>query len=550
MATRCQSHLWIGHLQRMIYFSLVFASAAQPSDADTRKSRPHIVFILADDLGWADVSFHGSPQIPTPNLDALASTGVLLNNHYVQPTCSPSRGVLLTGRYAIHIGFQEQPLVPRQLGGLSLDTKIMPEYLNDLGYESHILGKWHLGYFSFNYTPTYRGFDSFVGMHVGPTDYYSHVLKWDGHKGLDLWDNTEPLTTENGTYGTDLFTERAKSVIANRDKSKPLFLYFAQQATHGGVGPEPIEAPAENVAKFPYIHEDARKVYAGMTDALDQSVGILVEALDEASMLRDTIIVFSSDNGGAPSGPVSNRGINWPLRGAKDSLYEGGIRSPAFLWTPDLLPRRRVSHQLMHAADWLPTLYSAAGGDVDQLPPLDGFDMWRALTDGEESPRSEILVNINAPAGEAALRYRNWKLVIGDFGEFNQRIEIPGGSRPYEGLDEMMSNSRAAAVLKRLYGRDDVFEHAGQWRREATLTCGDDAAANANFSPGAPYYVFDITNDPCELHNLAEERPEILTMLLEKLEAYNKTVVPPVNDTVDPRGAPERHNGVWAPWVY
>ncbi|KAL1481183.1 hypothetical protein MTO96_034617 [Rhipicephalus appendiculatus] len=239
-----------------------------------------------------------------------------------------------------------------------------------------------------------------------------------------------------------------------------------------------------------------------MTDALDQSVGILLEALEEASMLRDTIIVFSSDNGGAPTGPISNRGINWPLRGMKTTLWEGGIRLPAFLWTPDLLPRRRVSHQLMHAVDWLPTLYSAAGGDVDQLASVDGFDMWRALIDGEASPRSEMLININRPQGQAALRYRDWKLVIGDFGEFNERFEIPGGSRPYEGLDEMMSNSKAAAVLKRLYGREDVFENAGQWRQEATITCGDDAAADANFSPGAPHYLFDVANDPVRASQL------------------------------------------------
>ncbi|XP_065306096.2 arylsulfatase J-like [Dermacentor albipictus] len=421
----------------------------------------------------------------------------------------------------------------------------MPEYFKELGYEPHIVGKWHLGYYSFNYTPTYRGFDSFLGMHVGPTDYYTHVLKWDGLQGLDFWHNTEPLTTENGTYATTLFTTRAKSIIANRDKSKPLFLYLAHQATHGGVGPEPIEAPRENVAKFPYIDEDDRKVYAGMTDALDQSVGIILEALEEASMLRDIIIVFSSDNGGAPTGPISNRGMNWPLRGAKGTLWEGGIRAAAFLWTAELLQRRRVSYQLMHITDWLPTLYSAAGGDVERLTPLDGFDMWRALTTGEASPRSEI--NIDRQAGQSALRYRNWKLVLGDFGDMDEHFEIPGGSRPYDDLDPLMRNSSAAAVLRRLYGKEDVFEHASQWRREATITCAD--AAADNFAAGGNRYLFDIAQDPCELKNLAEEQPKLFSMLLERLEVYNKTVVPPVDETIDPRGSPEFHDGVWAPWV-
>nr|XP_054923215.1 arylsulfatase B-like [Dermacentor andersoni] len=355
MPVHSQSHIRTRGLIGGLHLSLLFAGATRTVAVNSSKSPPHVVFILADDLGWGDVSFHGSPQIPTPNIDALASTGVVLNNYYVQPTCSPSRGALLSGRYCIHIaqvpttggvpgpeptpefaggarssfrvsGFQDSPLLPRQLGGLPLDIKIMPEYFKELGYEPHIVGKWHLGYYSFNYTPTYRGFDSFLGMHVGPTDYYTHVLKW------------------------------------------PLFLYLAHQATHGGVGPEPIEAPRENVAKFPYIDEDDRKVYAGMTDALDQSVGIILEALEEASMLRDTIIVFSSDNGGAPTGPISNRGMNWPLRGAKGTLWEGGIRAAAFLWTAELLQRRRVSHQLMHVTDWLPTLYSAAGSSSSIFP--------------------------------------------------------------------------------------------------------------------------------------------------------------------------------------
>nr|XP_054923238.1 arylsulfatase I-like [Dermacentor andersoni] len=173
--------------------------------------------------------------------------------------------------------------------------------------------------------------------------------------------------------------------------------------------------------------------------------------------------------------------------------------------------------------------------------------MWRALTTGEASPRSEILININRQAGESALRYRNWKLVLGDFGDMDEHFEIPGGSRPYGDLDPLMRNSSAAAVLRRLYGKEDVFEHASQWRREATITCAD--AAADNFASGGNRYLFDIAQDPCELNNLAEERPELFSMLLERLEVYNKTVVPPVDETIDPRGSPEFHDGVWAPWV-
>ncbi|KAL1422450.1 hypothetical protein MTO96_022313 [Rhipicephalus appendiculatus] len=193
---------------------LIFSCVAWTVGADKESEPPNIVFILADDLGWADVSMHGSAQIPTPNIDALASTGMVLNNYYVQPLCTPSRAALMSGFYAIHTGFQEGPILPGVPAALSLNFKIMPEYLKDLGYETHILGK-------------------------------------------------------------------------------PLFLYLAHQATHGGINPTPLEAPDENVAKFPYI---------GMVDAMDQSIGVVLEALEAESMLENTIIVFSSDNGGSPHG--------------------------------------------------------------------------------------------------------------------------------------------------------------------------------------------------------------------------------------------------------
>ncbi|KAK8787979.1 hypothetical protein V5799_022245 [Amblyomma americanum] len=355
--SECPAH----RIADMFLSLLLFASAMWSASATKIKRPPNIVFILADDLGWGDVSFHGSTQIPTPNIDALASTGVVLNNYYTMPLCSPSRGALLSGLYGIHTGFQHDALEPAVPAGLSLDVKIMSEYFKELGYETHILGKWHLGYFSDEYMPTNRGFDSFCGFHTGPEDYYSHILKWDGQVGLDFWKNIEPLATDNATYSTTLFTERAKSIITNRDKSKPLFLYLPHQAPHCGADPNPLQAPEKNVAKFPYIGDTGRTLYAGMVDALDQSVAAVLEALEAASMLEDTIIAFSSDNGAIQIGPYANYGTNWPLRGAKDTLWEGGIRAAAFLWTAEILPYRRVSHQLMHITDWLPTLYSAAG---------------------------------------------------------------------------------------------------------------------------------------------------------------------------------------------
>ncbi|XP_070388966.1 arylsulfatase B-like isoform X1 [Dermacentor albipictus] len=423
----------------------------------------------------------------------------------------------------------------------------MPEYFKNLGYETHIVGKWHIGYSSLKYTPTCRGFDSFLGFYTGPIDYYSHFMNYSGCNGLDFWKNTTPMTSGNGNYVTTLFTERAKSIIKNRNKAQPLLLYLAHQAPHTKGGPEPLQAPAKNAAKFSYIGDHYRTIYAGMVDALAQSVGAVLEALEAALMLDDTIIVFSSDNGAAIFDSATvNLGSNWPLRGAKSTLWEGRVRSAAFMWTRRLFPHRRVSHQLMHITDWLPTLYSAAGGDVNDLGSLDGLDMWEALNVGTPSPRTEILLNINQARSNAAFRYRGFKLLVGDLSKANERYERIGGSRPCEDLDVLLRQSRAAAALRRIYNQD-VFKHGGCWRNEATVKC--QGISNSNFVSGRSYYLYDITNDPCELHDISQERPRLVAMLMDKLAAYNKTVAPPVDTTIDPRGYSEYNGGTWAPWM-
>ncbi|XP_070388967.1 arylsulfatase I-like isoform X2 [Dermacentor albipictus] len=324
----------------------------------------------------------------------------------------------------------------------------MPEYFKNLGYETHIVGKWHIGYSSLKYTPTCRGFDSFLGFYTGPIDYYSHFMNYSGCNGLDFWKNTTPMTSGNGNYVTTLFTERAKSIIKNRNKAQPLLLYLAHQAPHTKGGPEPLQAPAKNAAKFSYIGDHYRTIYAG--------------------------------------------------------------------------------------------------GDVNDLGSLDGLDMWEALNVGTPSPRTEILLNINQARSNAAFRYRGFKLLVGDLSKANERYERIGGSRPCEDLDVLLRQSRAAAALRRIYNQD-VFKHGGCWRNEATVKC--QGISNSNFVSGRSYYLYDITNDPCELHDISQERPRLVAMLMDKLAAYNKTVAPPVDTTIDPRGYSEYNGGTWAPWM-
>ncbi|XP_077553325.1 arylsulfatase B-like [Haemaphysalis longicornis] len=501
----------------------------------------------AYDAGWDDVSFHGSTQIPTPNLDALAADGIILNNFYAQPSCTPSRAALLTGLYPIHTGMQHLVVQAAEPWGLPLKYKLMPEYLKELGYETHMVGKWHLGYFTWKHTPTFRGFDTFYGFHTGEQDYYNHTFKTGDHLGLDFWLGTEPLRNQSQRYSTSLFTERATTIIKARSKEKPLFLFLSHQAVHSGIE-VPFAAPTENIKKFPYIREENRTIFAAMTDVMDESVGAVIKALQDEGVLNNSIVVFISDNGGTSIGPHSTRSFNWPLRGTKLSLWEGGCRVPGFLWSPLLVKQGRVSQQLMHITDWLPTLYRAAGGNPDLLH-VDGIDMWRQLSLDLPSPRTEILYNIDPCDNTSALRYHNHKLVLGSVrnGMFDDRIRTTGGSRPQDDVDDLTANSKVVQALRLLYNSSIGFRP--KWREQAVVYCQENGSEGTNFVSRQPPYLFDLSKDPCELNNLASKEPELVALLRGKINRYATSAVPLENEPVDEKGFPENFDGVWSPWM-
>lgn len=234
-------------------------------------------------IGWGDVSFHGTSQVATPNIDLLASSGVILNNLYVSPICSPSRSALLTGYNPVHTGMQHHVIAVLTPYGLPLKYKTMGDHFREFGYSTHIVGKWHQGHFAREYLPTSRGFDSFLGYLTSRSDYYNR-MGGDLRHGFDFWENDQHanISAYEGQYSTDLYTDRVVKLIeehgsGGKDSSKPFFIYFSQQSVHGGsfqqLPKRNIQPPTRFENDFHHIKNEQRRRFAGMIAALDESVG-------------------------------------------------------------------------------------------------------------------------------------------------------------------------------------------------------------------------------------------------------------------------------------
>ncbi|KAK3762417.1 hypothetical protein RRG08_061667 [Elysia crispata] len=399
--------------------------------------RPHIILIVADDLGYNDVSFHGSDQIPTPNIDFLGYNGVILNNYYVSPICTPTRSALMTGRHPIHTGMQHNVIVGSMPYGLPLNETVLPQYLNQLGYQSHMVGKWHLGMFKWEYTPLYRGFKSHMGYYQGCEDYYTHTYEGSPDQwGLDFRRNKDLLWNCTGQYSTTLFRDEAVRIIHDHNVSEPLFLYLPFQAVHSGNGDGVhLQAPNSYIDKFSYIHNMERRTYAAMLSALDDSVGDIYDTLNSRGMLANSIIVFTTDNGGPANGFDNNAANNFPLRGVKFTLWEGGVRGVGLIHSPLIVRQGYVSNKMLHVCDWLPTLISAAGGKhlLENVTSLDGVDAWEMLSHDSKAVRSEMLHNIDPWDVKAALRMGDYKLLVGaismSYGKWYPPYQVSGDER-------------------------------------------------------------------------------------------------------------------------
>jgi arylsulfatase B len=385
-------------------------------------AKPNIIIILADDLGWGDVGFHGS-NISTPNIDGLSKEGVILNHYYNAPICSPTRSGIMTGRYPNRFGLRATVIPPWSSFGVDTTEEFLPQMLAQAGYKNRAaLGKWHLGHSSQKYLPLQRGFTHFYGHYNGALDYFTHLREGE----LD-WHNGEQTSYDKG-YTTDLVTDEAVKCI-KKYKASPFFLYVAYNAPHG-----PLQAKKEDLLLYGYdeskgsygkegANEEGatetaqgrgntrRQTYEAMVTCLDRGVGRILQELKEQGLEKNTLIIFTSDNGAAPNEGGSSGG----LRGLKFQEWDGGVRSPAIVRWPAAFKGGRTINQVMGYVDLAPTIREITGLSAKPPKPYDGLSMlsiWKGL---------KQTINRDLYLGFGSMVNNEWKLVRANAG--NPKME-------------------------------------------------------------------------------------------------------------------------------
>jgi arylsulfatase A-like enzyme len=418
-------------------------------------AKPNIVFIMADDLGWADVAFHGG-SAPTPTLDKLAREGLELTHHYSAPVCSPTRTGLMTGRCWSRFGVTN----PQNERALPWDTVTLPRALKSLGYETCITGKWHLGSKP-EWGPNHFGFDHSYGSLAGGVGPWDHHYK----KGefMETWHRDEKLLTEPG-HVTDLIAKEACEWLAAR-KEAPFFLYVPLTAVH-----LPVKEPEEWLTKVPAgITGAVARHYAACVMHLDAAVGQIVATLEKHGQRSNTLLIFTSDNGGSttenngpayppddyPTGALP--GNNRPLRDEKGSVYEGGTRVPCLMnWPGTVKPGKHDAP--VQIIDWMPTFCALAGFKPAKDLKWDGVNLWPQLVEGAPPP-PRTLYTVAPAFRSRALRCDPWKLVVHGSGE-KEKFELYDIlADPNETKDVAAQQPDALATMKerlRVMARADL----------------------------------------------------------------------------------------------
>ena len=396
-----------------LHLVLALAAALLPAAASAEARRPNILLIVGDDMGYADVSVHGSREIPTPHIDSIARNGVRCTSGYVTgPYCSPTRAALLTGRYQQRFGHEFNPGPPAQANvevGLPLTESTMAQRMKAAGYATALVGKWHLGHAE-KFYPTNRGFGEFFGFLAGAHSY--NAGDPPGQRGEQprtaIMRGTKP--TQTTEYLTDALGREAVAYV-ERHKAEPFFLYLAFNAVH-----TPMQAPQHYRDRFRHIADEKRRTYAAMMSAMDDAIGAVLAKLRKENLEENTLVFFISDNGGPPVNASSNA----PLRGHKASTWEGGVRVPFLVQWKGRLPAGKVYDQPVAQIDILPTALAAAGATVQPEWKLDGVDLLPHLSGKADRPPHDALYWRFGP--QRAIRAGDWKLVQG-------RARAAGGVR-------------------------------------------------------------------------------------------------------------------------
>eukprot|EP00040_Diaphanoeca_grandis_P031099 m.185331 g.185331 ORF g.185331 m.185331 type:complete len:534 (-) comp32231_c0_seq2:245-1846(-) len=514
-------------------FYLVVSLQASPS-LET-KSAPHILWVVADDLGGTDLSSFGA-EFPTPVLDELVETGIKLKSYYVQLVCSPTRTSFMTGRYPIHTGLQHIVIFQDQDAAISLSHPTIAEVVKtNWNYSTHLIGKWHNGHASWENIPLARGFDTWYGWNGGSSDYYTHMIDAQiahGHNGYAMFDGTKgweetpvPAWSDKGTYSTDLWTAQAVDRVQGHDFSTPFFMYLAYQSPHAPVQASPDQAMLKRCQNL--TRGEGRDVYCTMVSRMDTKVNEVVLAIKAKSAWENTLMIFTTDNGGCM--PPENRGCNAPLRGGKHHLFEGGVRGLGFI-SGGLIPnvlRGSESWSLMHATDWYQTIIGAICAKTNNVPPqipdLDGLDLWSTLMNVSNANISSILTS------------------------YSPRTEIPHNVDPLlKSANGQPQGALRMSQFKLIVGDLDI----GWLSCSMTLT-----PAPKNQGLNGTYMLFDLAADPNEYSDLSEipEHKATLLNMIERYKYWEAQTVPPNYPGSDNRSYPELNSGIyhdaWKPWL-
>ena len=537
--------------------------------------KPNIVLLLCDDLGFNDVSFHGSPQILTPHIDRLATTGLRLENYRSQPVCSPTRASLLSGRHAIHHGIY-MPFARGSPLRLSLNLTLLPQLLATLGYDRFAIGKWHLGQNEVATLPTSRGFNSHYGYWTGAEDHYNHQSP-QINGSYDFADNLRTCREANGTYGNDLFVQRAVSLIeGRRHQTCPFFLYLAFQNVHW-----PLQAPEEYVKRYANTTgEDWRRQYvAAMASAADDAVGAVVSAMERTGLKDSSLIIFLSDNGGPTNGNEGTWSSNYPLRGGKNTLWEGGTRVVAVVSGMGVGKSQtgKTTKALFHAVDWLPTLVHLASGSADWLArtspvwlgrevgraqrigkepmwmPGDGVDQLALLLSGKPV-RNEVVLEAHPEEAWVVPRRMaaGYQLPL-DEGQVHAQSTVADDTVHGDALvtSEGWKLIRIGSVRPK--EESGWVPPPGQDPKRVPYSAGCDIRRQPKAPPsvlrkqciGPTWCLFNILDDPCEYEDVASRHPGVVADLVQRLKRYQATAVPPVSP--DGSCEPIVVDGVWRP---